>query len=362
MDTAPDLSCDRLRARWLGWCSPRVVLVGLLLAITTTGLVLLPRAPMDTPVVCDACASCQPYMERIAFLEWKLSLLRARSFHGVPGPMDQKCLQPSTLWEFGIGAKPAAAAGGTYPSQTGEAIFAMLRFNDTHPVWSARMWEWYRERLRVQQTVSVPDYPHSAEDLLLAYSVAPDSVRGATTAVFSAITPWTESTLHHFGARQIVCVDYNVPMVEGGVPILPRSFAELYASNEIVQFDSIASFSGVEHDGNGRYGDPLNPTGDLSALKEMWHFLKPNGILFLGVPLDAGDRNVFPWHRLYGPGRLARLIAPYRLLAYAWDGKVYHAENGQFPPGMFQRPAGVQDWQYQPVLVLQKNPRGLEMQ
>lgn len=335
---------------WWGYAMKAIVLA-LFVVFFTQNFVFVPASTVNKLAVCDSSDSCA---ERVKFLEWKLSLLESRSFHGVQGPIDQKCLQPSTLYEFGLGPKPAAVKGGTYASQTGAAIFAMLSFNDTHPVWSHRMWKWYLERLELNETVSVPDYPHSAEDLLLAYSVVPKSVRGAATAVFSAITPWTESTLHHFGARRIFSVDYNVPAVESGVPITPVSFSQLYSTNEIVQFDSIASFSGVEHDGNGRYGDPLNPTGDLSALKEMWHFLKPGGVLFLGVPLDTADRNVFPWHRLYGPTRLRQLIQPFELLAYVWDGKIHHAEQGQFPVGMFERPTNIQDWQYQPVLVLQK--------
>lgn len=39
-----------------------------------------------------------------------------------------------------------------------------------------------------------------------------------------------------------------------------------YAKGE-ASFDAIVSFSGLEHDGLGRYGDPLNPYGDLSAMR-----------------------------------------------------------------------------------------------
>ena len=48
------------------------------------------------------------------------------------------------------------------------------------------------------------------------------------------------------------------------------------------------------HDGLGRYGDPLNPDGDLSAVREMRALLKPRGWLLLGVPTNAWDRLVFP--------------------------------------------------------------------
>ena len=34
--------------------------------------------------------------------------------------------------------------------------------------------------------------------------------------------------------------------------------------------DVIVSFSSLEHDGQGRYGDPLDPDGDLVAMKELY--------------------------------------------------------------------------------------------
>jgi hypothetical protein len=38
----------------------------------------------------------------------------------------------------------------------------------------------------------------------------------------------------------------------------------------------------VEHDGLGRYGDPINPFGDLESIARARCLLKHGGILFLG--------------------------------------------------------------------------------
>lgn len=35
----------------------------------------------------------------------------------------------------------------------------------------------------------------------------------------------------------------------------------------------------------GRYGDPLDPDGDLKAMKLVYSMLKPGGLLFLTVPV-----------------------------------------------------------------------------
>lgn len=38
-------------------------------------------------------------------------------------------------------------------------------------------------------------------------------------------------------------------------------------------------------DGLGRYGDPIDPNGDLLALQQIQCLLKPEGFLFLGIPI-----------------------------------------------------------------------------
>ena len=64
----------------------------------------------------------------------------------------------------------------------------------------------------------------------------------------------------------IVTVDYNVPDIRG-VPSLTglnqAGLAHSYAAGQ-AQFDVIVSFSGIEHDGLGRYGDPNDANGPCS--------------------------------------------------------------------------------------------------
>lgn len=40
-----------------------------------------------------------------------------------------------------------------------------------------------------------------------------------------------------------------------------------------------------DHDGLGRYGDPLNPTADLQAMQTVQQVLYDGGLLFLTVPI-----------------------------------------------------------------------------
>lgn len=67
--------------------------------------------------------------------------------------------------------------------------------------------------------------------------------------------------------------------------------------------DSIVSLScmhTIEHIGLGRYGDPLDPEGDLKAFAELKRVCAANGTLLIVVPVGV-KRIQFNAHRVYDP-------------------------------------------------------------
>ncbi|VDM61776.1 unnamed protein product [Angiostrongylus costaricensis] len=72
-------------------------------------------------------------------------------------------------------------------------------------------------------------------------------------------------------------------------------------------FDFAISFSSIEHSGLGRYGDPIDPIGDLREVWKTSCLLKPGGIFFLGLPRGV-DTLVFNLHRIYGAIRLSMIM------------------------------------------------------
>lgn len=62
--------------------------------------------------------------------------------------------------------------------------------------------------------------------------------------------------------------------------------------------DSISCMHVVEHVGLGRYGDPLDPNGDLKAIDELKRVLAPGGSLLFVVPIGQ-PRIMFNAHRIY---------------------------------------------------------------
>lgn len=74
-------------------------------------------------------------------------------------------------------------------------------------------------------------------------------------------------------------------------------------------FDLIISCSTVEHVGlQGRYGvSEGRSDGDLETMSVLRHLLKPGKNLLLTIPVGK-DRVFAPWHRVYGPQRLPKLL------------------------------------------------------
>jgi len=62
---------------------------------------------------------------------------------------------------------------------------------------------------------------------------------------------------------------------------------------------SISCMHVVEHVGLGRYGDPIDPKGDLKAIGELIRVVAKNGQLLFVVPIGKESRIQFNAHRIY---------------------------------------------------------------
>lgn len=71
--------------------------------------------------------------------------------------------------------------------------------------------------------------------------------------------------------------------------------------------ESISCMHTIEHIGLGRYGDPLDPKGDLKALNELKRVVKIGGNLILVVPVGK-QRIEFNAHRIYNPKNFVSYI------------------------------------------------------
>ena len=82
--------------------------------------------------------------------------------------------------------------------------------------------------------------------------------------------------------------------------------------------NSIASLScmhTVEHIGLGRYGDNLDPEGDLKAISELKRVLAPSGNLLFVVPVGK-PRIMFNAHRIYSFSQISKLFSDLELINF----------------------------------------------
>lgn len=136
-----------------------------------------------------------------------------------------------------------------------------------------------------------------------------DAIVGKHCVVVGSRDPWLEAMALTAGVSKLTTVEYGPlkssdPRVE---VLLPSEWPKLYHQKK--QFDCMLSYSSIEHAGLGRYGDVINPWGDLMAMAKVRCTLKKGAWIFLG--LEDKPEDVVGWnaHRYYGPKRWAQILA-----------------------------------------------------
>lgn len=211
----------------------------------------------------------------------------------------------------------------------------------------AKLEEWYIDEaaVRKQEPYSIEDYRakirrkevnyYGMTDTWLYAALELCPIRGLEVAIMGSTQPWYESMVLEYGGKPVT-IEYNLPNYNH--PEMKEILIQDYWKNP-TPFDVAFSISSFEHDGLGRYGDPLNPNGDLRAMKEMKKIVKPSGLLFLAVPIGV-DKIVWNAHRIYGTARLPLLLEGWTL-----EGCVGMEDD------FLLRDTG-QSGAYQPILVL----------
>jgi len=72
----------------------------------------------------------------------------------------------------------------------------------------------------------------------------------------------------------------------------------------------------VEHVGLGRYGEPIDPEGDLKAMAELKRVVAPGGTLLFVVPVGK-PKIQFNAHRIYSYAQIIENFAGFELEEFA---------------------------------------------
>lgn len=92
--------------------------------------------------------------------------------------------------------------------------------------------------------------------------------------------------------------DYRPPRLNlSGLSVKEGDLMALPFEDDSVE--SLSCLHTLEHIGLGRYGDPIDPDGDLKAMRELCRALAPGGSLLLAVPMGKEPRIEFNAHRIY---------------------------------------------------------------
>jgi len=79
---------------------------------------------------------------------------------------------------------------------------------------------------------------------------------------------------------------------------------------------SLSCMHVIEHVGLGRYGDPLDPDGDLKAIAELKRVLAKGGDLLFVVPIGQ-PKVAFNAHRIYSHDQIMRYFKEFKLMEFA---------------------------------------------
>lgn len=188
---------------------------------------------------------------------------------------------------------------------------ADMYFDEYYPVTKPRIYTYEAIETNIARAKARETNHYGITDTYLYQALDDhvDSVKGKSVAVMGSVLPWYESIVLAYGGHPTT-IEYNkIVSRHPGLKVL--TVDENDASPQL--FDAIISISSYEHDGLGRYGDPINPNGDLIAMEKTKKMLKKDGLLFLAVPIGQ-DLLVWNAHRVYGHLRLAALLEGWEIV------------------------------------------------
>jgi hypothetical protein len=151
-----------------------------------------------------------------------------------------------------------------------------------------------------------------------------NQIKNKLVGVIGTQSVWIEAIALEVGASKVTTLEYTRKEYEDKEKLewihVNDYLDKILNSSDVKleQFDSIASFSSIEHSGLGRYGDPLDGFGDIKTVRQIHCMTKPGGLFFLGLPttkpLYATSYIEFNLHRVYGFNRLKYLFDGWQIL------------------------------------------------
>ena len=123
----------------------------------------------------------------------------------------------------------------------------------------------------------------------------------STLAFSTMVSAFIPTDFYDFRPAKIVLTDFNSNRAD--LMALP------FKDKSVI---SLSCMHTIEHIGLGRYGDKLDPNGDLKAVKELIRVLALGGNLLIVVPIGK-PKLFFNAHRVYSYAQISRYFLPLKL-------------------------------------------------
>lgn len=152
-------------------------------------------------------------------------------------------------------------------------------------------------------------------------------IKNKEVAIIGSRTPWYESIVLAYGGRPTTIEYSKIQTDDNRLSIM--TVEEFKKKPK--KFDLILSISSIEHDGLGRYGDPVNPTADLTFMSfSSQNLLKRGGRMILAVPIGK-DCLFWNAHRIYGSLRFPLLVKEWDIIeSFGFDDEDFCGELGSY--------------------------------
>lgn len=230
--------------------------------------------------------------------------------------------------------------------------FARIKFDWYYSDTSAEILNWtykfYKDlKKAVSRAVTDKGNLYYSTDYLIPKVFQKYPISSKTVAIIGSATPLYEAYIDYFKGKPLT-IEYR--KIKHNIPHL-----QTYTFNEAVkkinkgmlQTDHAFCYSSIEHSGLGRYGDYIDPEGDLFTMRIIKKMVKQGGLLFLQVPVG---RDLLLWNntRIYGPYRLLLLLEGWKLL-----------DTFSYSPGLLDR---TENSSSDSIFVLQNSDAGNSQQ
>ncbi len=189
------------------------------------------------------------------------------------------------------------------------------------PVWEKDVVEQWSRSCEAGELVGSYGVAFTAELFKGLHRIKSD-ITGGRVLVIGSENPWVEACALAAGAASVVTLEYGA--IKSSHPqvttLTPSEMRQKYASGTLGEFDVILTMSSVEHSGLGRYGDALNPYGDLQAIARAWCVARPKAPMLIAVPHEKTkfDTIEFNAHRIYGPVMYSNLVANWQQIHFSY--------------------------------------------